>query len=375
MEQEPPTRPPGRTAPDPVIGAPLMAEAFRLARVRMSAVPASVSGYRLFWVRDGNVGWKDLQAGGPYAIVGTHERCDAVLSEPGVELRHLLATTIELSDGPALRLLDLHTGLPFLLQDDSPHRSIVATGPVVIRLGRTVIGGVPIDAGRAPEPPEPAQALPEMVVERSNRVPVSVHPSRGPLPPVSHPPVPDDAPVSAPPSRKTSVTSMPPSHLVARMQSSRPVGPPQVFEPTRASAGDSSNGPSGARGPFVVPAQNRALPPPPGTADGHWAVTLERANHAASVSLSDEELSAGVVIGRAPNCHDRGLRSVLDTHISRGHLLLLHHHETYEVFDLCSMNGTWEAGRAVKRRRLGADQATLQLAGGAAVVLHWHGRA
>jgi hypothetical protein len=339
MEHEPPTQPPGRVA---TIDAPDMAEAFRTARARMSDVPATVSGYRLFWVRDGDVGWRDLPAGGPYAVVGSHELCDVVLPEPGIELRHLLATTIELSDGLALRLLDLHTSLPFVLQDGSDQRSIVAAGPVVVRLGRTVLGGLPIDAGHAPEPPAPAPALPEMVVARSSRVPVSIHP-RGSV----------SSEGSGPSSRGTSVTSMPPSHMIARMQSRPPAALP----------------------PPPPPSQDRELPPAVWRAGGPWAVTLEREQHAASVSLSEEELSVGVMIGRSPGCHDRGLRSVLDTYISRGHVLLLHHHETYEAFDLRSMNGTWEAGRAVKRRRLGAERATLELATSKAVVLHWHGRA
>ncbi len=183
-------------------------------------------------------------------------------------------------------------------------------------------------------------------MEQSSRVPQSVHPSRVAIPAG---PIPDDGPVSmrgaalsSRGSRGTAVTSMPPSHLVARM-------PANHGSPYRVPGNRSAEGPS-------------------------WDVTLERERRAASVSLSDEELAVGVVIGRSTSCLDQGLQAVLDTHISRGHLLLLHHHDAYEVFDLCSLNGTWERGKAVKRRRLGAERATLQLAGGAPVVLHWHGR-
>jgi hypothetical protein len=344
--------------------ASFMAAALATARSRMSAVPATVSGYRLFWVSDGKVGWRDLTAGGPYAILGSHERCDAVLPDPGVALRHVLATTVELSDGPALRLLDLHSDMPFCLQDGSPQRSIVGTGTVVARLGWTVFGGVPIEPGHAPEAAAP---MPELVVTNAASAPRSgrpaselVEPEKPPAAtPSSHPesPAASSAPegsgsAAAPaPRRRTCVTSMPPSKLVANLPP-RPPSPPEV---ARSSI-------------------RELAPPGAPSAGGAWTVTLEREGRAASVTLTDDELSLGVVIGRAVNCHDRGLRAVLETSISRGHLLLLHHHDTYEAYDLCSLNGTWESGKSVKRRRLGSDKVVLSLSNHQPVVLHWHGR-
>jgi hypothetical protein len=150
---------------------------------------------------------------------------------------------------------------------------------------------------------------------------------------------------------------MPPSQLVAYM-SSRPARPapaaPAVHHPYREP-------------PVLSP--EPALP-----AGESRTVTLERQGMAAVVTLTDAQLSLGVMIGRGLNCLDDGLRTVLDASISRGHLLLLHHHDTYEAYDLCSMNGTWEAGKAVRRRRLGAERVTLELSNHKPVVLHWHGR-
>jgi hypothetical protein len=319
-----------------------MASAFAKARAEMSAVPAAVSGYRLFWVHHDEVHWQDLPVGGPYAVVGSHPLCSVVIEDPDVALRHLLATTVELSDGVALRLLDLHTEMPFVLQDGSRQRSIVGTGPVVACVGRVVIGGVPIDVGEAPEAPAESPDLPDLVVTNASRVPERVAAPKGVVAPA-----PSEAPASPAPSVRpqSRVTSMPPSQLVAYM-SSRPV-------------------------------QRAAPPPPAAPAAGEgeaWTVTLERQGQAAAVTLTDAELSLGVMIGRAPNCHDHGLRAVLDTSISRGHLLLLHHHDTYEAYDLCSMNGTWEAGKAVRRRRLGAERVTLELSNHRPAVLRWHGR-
>ena len=368
MEQEPPTRGP-RNGKPPEMDASFMAAAFATARSRMSTVPATVSGYRLFWVREERVGWRDLSAGGPHAILGSHELCDAVLPDAGVALRHVLATTVELSDGPALRLLDLHTDMPFCLQDGSSQRSIVGAGAVVARLGWTVFGGVPIEPGRAPEAAAP---MPDLVVTSAASVPRSGRPASEPDAPAAATPssdpkspepssAPEDPASPAPPApgqagapsqaprRRTCVTSMPPSKLVANLPPRPPAPAPAV---SRSSVRD------------IVPAAPGAL----------WTVTLEREGRAASVTLTDDELALGVVIGRAVNCHDHGLRAVLETSISRGHLLLLHHHDTYEAYDLCSMNGTWESGKAVRRRRLGPERVTLALSNHQPVVLHWHGR-
>src|SRR5262245_9889870 len=120
----------------PRVRPSMLADAYALARERTGNARASAAGYRLFWVRGGDIAWMDLPVRRDYAVLGRHTQCDAVLDDPEISLRHLLATIVELADGPALRLIDLHTDVPFYLQDDVPRRSIVASGPVAVRLGR-----------------------------------------------------------------------------------------------------------------------------------------------------------------------------------------------------------------------------------------------
>jgi len=69
----------------------------------------------------------DLAPNGAHAIVGRHDQCDVML-RTGLELslRHLIVTVVPLADAPALRILDLHTSVPFFLDDDVPRRSVVS---------------------------------------------------------------------------------------------------------------------------------------------------------------------------------------------------------------------------------------------------------
>jgi hypothetical protein len=78
-----------------------------------------------------------------------------------------------------------------------------------------------------------------------------------------------------------------------------------------------------------------------------------------------------VLVGRSDRCHDRGLQAVLDTNISRGHLLLLRQHGGFEAFDLCSTQGTYAGGKRVRRLTLPDDGATLTLASKHSVTLTW----
>jgi hypothetical protein len=53
-------------------------------------------------------------------------------------------------DGVALRMLDLHTSLGFHLGEDTPTRSMVARGPVSLRVGRYALVAMPSAGGDAP---------------------------------------------------------------------------------------------------------------------------------------------------------------------------------------------------------------------------------
>jgi hypothetical protein len=129
----------------PRLEAEWLDEAYRRAR-ELDTSPMTATGVRLVWWRGDELGWHDLVAHPrAYAVVGRHTKCDVVLpSDPAVALRHLLLRATSLDDGtPALRILDLRTGLGFHLDDDTERRALVATGPLALRLGRYALVAIP----------------------------------------------------------------------------------------------------------------------------------------------------------------------------------------------------------------------------------------
>lgn len=325
------------------LDAAAIREAYARACEQMQRAAPTAPGYRLFWVSGRSVGWMDLPVGGKYAILGRHTECDAVLpGDDGVlSLRHLLAMTVALADGMALRLLDLQTAVPFYLEDGLPRRSIVASGPIAIGLGDHVIGGVPVEEGGRPGALRlAATPLRPPVVTESSSLPRSLHPEGPPREAARELGVrlPSSAPEEGPRSR---VTSIPPSIPLSDLPKRR---------------GANERAPSS---PLLRSASPCAT------------ITLQRQDRAASVELSEEELDLGVMIGRAERCYDAGLRAVLDTNISRGHLLLLHHGGAFEAFDLCSTQGTFAGGQRVRRVALTDPGAALQLAAHNPVTLEW----
>jgi hypothetical protein len=327
--------------------------AYAMACKQMADVRPTAPGYRLFWIRRREVGWMDLPDGGAYAIVGHHPECDAKLQQmPGIALRHLLATTVRLADGLALRVLDLQTPFPFHLADGVPRRSLVVAGPVAFHLGDYVIGGVPVEEdGMAPGKLQlPSGPLPRAVVSEGRTLPPSLRPPRGVRP---------TSPVELRGARDldaiTHVTSLPPTSTIGqrpRRGLARGVGAP------------SEHGLGGEA--LEAAALDELGRDEPGCA---W-VTLRRAGQSAGVELREGELDRGVVVGRAEGCVE-ALKTVLDINISRGHLLLLHHHGVFEAFDLCSTQGTYVNGHAVRRFVLPDQGATLQLATREPVFLEW----
>ena len=106
-------------------------------------------GYRLFWGRSG----ERLLPGPAIHRRSVRNSRPAPLLRRGPGRRSggfaaaSLATPVRLDDGSiALRVLDLRGSMPFFLDDEVPRRSLVACGPVVLRLGRYVIAGIPFDA-------------------------------------------------------------------------------------------------------------------------------------------------------------------------------------------------------------------------------------
>lgn len=285
----------------------------------------AVRGYRLLRALDGNVSWVDIRiTGDGYAVLGSHDRCDLVLAEDaGIWLRHLLATCVRLPDGSVgVRLIDLKTDVPFYLEDDAPQWSVTASGPFAIRLGRHVICGFPLGEASDAFLPEPTMGA----VKIGHGAPAAI---TSPSFPVL---VQSDAP---PPAR-------------------RRVGEPfTIFPSAPVSQIQDLVGPS--------------LSP------NHVRVTLERGGMGASVEIPTAALEVGVLLGRALNCFDGGLRRIFCDAVSRAHVLLLVDHGEVFALDLCTTNGTRVAGRRIRRYRLAAEGATLEL--GKKVLFRWHRRA
>ena len=283
----------------PRIDVARMRDVFARARslFLVDAPRARASGavHRLYWGREGQLFSRELRsAPGDFAVAGRHSRCDLRLLDAEVSLRHALVQGTRLRDGRhVLRILDLRAALPFHLADDEPRRSIVATGPVVARIGRWVLVAFPLD-GSTP-PPEP--------------------------PPVEVADVPD---------------------LSSALRSN----PDESSVSSRIS---------------VIPASTVITELPSDLAAGDAAITVTRGHLRARVAVRAEDLERGVLIGRASRCLDAGIRDVLDTHISRAHLLLLSEGPEVFAYDLCSTNGTHVDGRRVRTTLLSRRGAELQL--------------
>jgi hypothetical protein len=286
----------------------------------------AVQGYRLLRSLDGNVSWVDIRIGGDgYAVLGSHDRCDLVLpSDPAIWLRHLIATCVRLDDGSvALRLIDLKTDVPFFLEDDAPQWSVTASGPFAVRIGRHVVCGFPIGPATEEAPRDlGAASARTQHVDGATRARFTVESMA--LPPSlgeARPPRAHDEPFTVVPSAPVS----------------------QIQE---------------LLGPNASP--------------NHVRVTLERGGMGASVEISIESLDAGVLLGRALNCFDGGLRRIFCDAVSRAHVLLLRDHDDVYAFDLCTTNGTRVAGKRIRRLKLSGDGSVLEL--GKKVTFRWHRR-
>jgi hypothetical protein len=280
------------------------------------ALPALGPGYSLFWTDGVEIDFRHLEATPlEYRVIGRHTACDVVLSsDPTISLRHLLARAVVLEDGTtALRLFDLMTTVPFNLEDGTPRRSIVASGPLLIQLGDYVIGGIPTD------PAEHDAAM---------------HgPYRRPAPPVVVEALSPPSVAGRVPGRATLITALPAPPSIETL-------PPAALE--------------------GGPAQQR--------------ITMSREYDAVTIALDDQQLESGLLIGRAPKCEDRGLRTVLSLSVSRVHLLLLRDRGATVAYDLCSTQGTFHDGRRVRRLMLPSSGTMLTLGSHQTVDLWWHPR-
>ena len=117
------------------------------------------------------------------------------------------------------------------------------------------------------------------------------------------------------------------------------------------------------------------LPPRLGrlTSGGKWAITLEREGRSATMSVSDEDLTGGVLIGRSEKCCSETLRRITDSNTSRVHVLLLREGEQVFAYDLASTQGTYRDDQPARRSPL-VDAGTLLTLGRGdkAVRMFWH---
>jgi hypothetical protein len=298
------------------------AYAFAREVVRVQPAPPAV-GHRLVCVRGSSFACTHLAAeDGAFAIVGRHTQCNLVLADdPFVALRHLLARSIALPrGGVALRVLDLHTELGFHLSDGSRHASIFGEGPIAIAVGEYALVALPSERPGDELPrelPSPEVTSPPGVREQLEALAAAMSPYRA----------------NARPLRSSRITLMPRAVMVG--------------EPLPPSLGRLATG-------------------------GPYGLTLSRGGRSASVTLADEDVVRGVMIGRSEKCHTELLRRITDVNTSRTHVLVLREHGVTYAYDLASTQGTFMNGAPVRRARL-EDGATLTLSRGPdAVRLSWH---
>ncbi|MBK8254219.1 MAG: FHA domain-containing protein [Polyangiaceae bacterium] len=335
-------------APRPDLDDEPAATAYARARAYLSTVgfgPAETEGYRLFWVRGNEVGHHDILID-DHVVVGRHTACDVPLSSGSeLSLRHLLITASRVASGVALRVLDLHGSIPFYTDDREARRSIVASGPIVLRLGTYLIGGLPIGPNIAhPELPE---TMPRAVVTHSVPPPAA------------------DAPAhAATPTELSTIGAADDDILCTK--------PPDIEdEPAVATTA----APPHLSRVTVVPKAAFVTDVAPTSADEIFArLTLIRDGHSASIDLQSADLERGVLIGRSERCTDFGLRRVLDGNISRVHALLLLDDGDVIAFDLCSTQGIYHDGVQVRRHRISKAGGCVSLAKTHPVMLCLHPR-
>lgn len=304
-------------------------QAYSFARgvVRIQHETAHAAGHRLVWVRGKASACNTLSASSDaFAVVGRHTQCGIVLPEdPFVALRHVLVRSIALpAGGVALRVFDLHTGLGFVLPDGTRHSSIFAEGPIAIALGEYALVALPTETKGDELPgemPAPVVTTPPAVRDQLHALAAAMSPYR----------------VNARPMNRMSRITLMPS-------------PVMVGEPMPPSLGRLATG-------------------------GQYALTLSRAGRTATVTLSDQDLARGVVIGRSEKCHAEMLRRITDENTSRVHILVLREAEIVTAYDLASTQGTYLNGMPTRRVVLSESGTSVSLGrGDNAVRMLWQTR-
>lgn len=282
-------------------------------------------GHRLVWVRRASFACATLVAADDaFAVVGRHTQCGVVLpDDPFVALRHVLVRSIALpSGGVALRMLDLHTGIGFVLPDGSCRTAILAEGPIAVALGEYALVALPTESKGDELPgemPPPVVDMPSAVRDQLQALAVAISPYR----------------VNARPANRMSRITLMPSPVM--------VGEPLPPNLDRLASG------------------------------GRHALTLARGDRSATVMITEEDLARGVVIGRSEKCHTEMLRRITDENTSRVHLLVLREGANVHAYDLASTQGTFVNGTPTRRVTLSIGGVSVTLGrGDNAVHLFWH---
>jgi hypothetical protein len=306
------------------------AEAYRIARGVAACAPApDAVGYRLFWMRsDGACGSVDAPAErGRHVVVGRHEQCDLVLEdELAVSLRHVLVRVSALDDGfPVLNVLDLQTADGFELSDGSRQRCVVASGPVVFRIGSHALvalpNGVKLD-----------DSLPSPVVDRADADPYVVRGERVELAPARA------RPLAADGSRRVSRITIVPESVQL-----------EEIAPLRAPTGAGS----------------------PSNADRYEILLEARDGRRAAIRLTARDVEHGVLVGRADKCVDAGVRAVLTDDVSRVHALVIRERDGVFLYDAGSTNGITALGTRVRCAPLSDEGTEIALGGTRGAHLRW----
>ncbi len=251
-----------------------------------------------------------------FLVVGRHSSCDVVLhGDPCVALRHVIVRSSVLDDGcPVVSVLDLRTRDGFEIADGTVQRSVIATGPLAVRVGAYVLVALP--GGASLE-----GALQSPSCERSDG-----HPYRAAARRVDGEPAPSSRAVSR-------ITLMSCAEVVSQR-------------------------------PWAGAAASRETP--------YHELTLTARGRSASVRVSAMDLDRGILVGRDPRCIDSGLRAILDGGISRVHLLLRRDARgTITAFDVASTQGTFRCGKRVRSVELTDAGETLTIGSVGPVRVDW----
>jgi hypothetical protein len=310
---------------DPRIAASAIAQAWSSVVPALGVLPLAIpsSGYRLFWSGCGESGYRDFASTArEHLIVGRHRACDIVLARDAeLSLRHLLI--VPASSASALRVLDLRASLPMFLDDDQPQRSLHALGPFALRVGRYVLGGFPVGPGVAAPPSVLPPPLRLDATGSSPRAPSSSEPSRS-LPSAGGP----YRAASRRAKNESVVTTMP-----------RAITMIEQYGADRA--------------------------------DAVGLLGAARRGEKVRVAIGQSDLARGVLVGRAEQCTDHGLRPLLTIRVSRVHAVVIEVDGQTMLYDCASTNGTVSGGRRIRSMALGADSPVFQLAGREGIDLRW----